>query len=95
MFNFAFAPNAGTIKSVLTGQFVTADQSGTGALSAARGVASTWEVFQLRQQVGQPSGVYTILAGSNHAYVQLGGDGSLINGAQAVGQAAGFRAIPV
>jgi len=95
VFNFAFAPNAGTIKSTSTNQFVTADQSGTAALSAARTVASTWEIFQLRQQSGAASGVYTILAGSNHLYVQLGGDGSLINGAANVTSAAGFQLISV
>ena len=94
-FNFAFAPNAGTIKSTSTSMFVTADQTGTDALSAARTVASTWEIFVVRPKSGAASGVYTIQAGSNKLWVSVGSDGSLINGATSASAASGFKLVSV
>lgn len=41
-FNLAWLLNAGTIFATSNNMYVTADQAGTDALSAARAVASTW-----------------------------------------------------
>lgn len=90
-FKLAWLPNAGTIQSVTTSQYVTADQSGTNALSAARATASTWEGFVIRQKVGAATGVYSIKAASNGLYVAVGSDGSLINGAITEAQSSGFQ----
>jgi endo-1,3(4)-beta-glucanase len=84
-------PNAGTLQLTSTSQYVTADQSGTSALAAARGTASTWERFTVRQKVGAASGVYSIKAASNGRYVTVGGDGSLINNGANEAASAGFR----
>ncbi|TFK60669.1 glycoside hydrolase family 81 protein [Pluteus cervinus] len=93
--NFAFAPNAGTLKSVSTSQFVTADITGNFTLAAARPVASGWEIFVVRPKQGAASGVYTILAGSNKKYVVVNGDGSLVNSGATEAAAAGFKLIQV
>lgn len=90
-FNFAWLPNAGTIQSAATNQYVTADQSGTDALSAARATASTWEGFVIRQKVGAANGVYSIKASANGLYVIVGSDGSLINGGATEADSAGFQ----
>ncbi|KAH8817407.1 glycosyl hydrolase family 81-domain-containing protein [Xylogone sp. PMI_703] len=90
-FNSAYSPNAGTLKLTSTNQFVTADISGTFALAAIRGTASTWEHFVVRQKVGAASGVYSIKATSNNLYVTIGGDGSLINNGANEAASAGFR----
>ncbi|KAL1861660.1 hypothetical protein VTK73DRAFT_6991 [Phialemonium thermophilum] len=87
----AYVPNAGTLQLQSTSQYVTADQSGNYALSAARGVASTWERFVIRQKTGAASGVYSIKAASNGLYVTIAGDGSLINNGANEAAGAGFR----
>lgn len=56
IFNFAFAPNAGTIQLDSTSQFITADISGDFALAAIRSTASTWERFLIRQKEGGGDG---------------------------------------
>lgn len=94
-FNFAFAPNAGTIQNVATSQFVTADSSGNYALASARAVASSWEQYVIRPKAGATAGVYTILAASNKEYVTVGSDGSLLNNGAAVGNAVAFKFIQV
>lgn len=94
-FNFAFSPNAGTIKNVATSQFVTADQSGSYVISSSRASASSWEKFVIRQKSGAATGVYTIQAGSNKDYITVQSDGSLINNGAAVGNAATFKFIAV
>lgn len=72
-------------------QFVTADQSGTGTLAAARAVASAWEAFVIRQKVGAATGVYTIKAASNGLWVIVAADGSLVNSGTTETAGAGFR----
>ncbi|KAG6828277.1 hypothetical protein H0H92_008549 [Tricholoma furcatifolium] len=92
-FSFAFAPNAGTILDLSTNKFVTADISGSYTLSAARDVASTWEIFIIRPKQGAATGIYSILAASNKQYVTLGADGSLVNNAATESSSSGFRLI--
>ncbi|KAF9463551.1 glycoside hydrolase family 81 protein [Collybia nuda] len=92
-FKFAFAPNAGTIQAISTSKFVTADQTGTFTLSAARDVASTWEIFVIRPKSGAGSGVYSILAASNKKYLTLGSNGALINNGATEASSAGFRLV--
>ncbi|KAG6834686.1 hypothetical protein H0H93_008034, partial [Arthromyces matolae] len=92
-FQFAFAPNAGTILALSTNQFVTADISGSYNLSAARTVASTWEIFMVRPKNGAASGVYSILAGSNKQYVTLASGGALINNGATESSSAGFKLV--
>lgn len=91
IFKSAYLPNAGTLKLVSTGQFVTADQSGTNALSAAREVASSWERFVVRQKKGAAKGIYTIKAASNGQYVAVTGDGVLVNSEAKEEEATGFE----
>jgi endo-1,3(4)-beta-glucanase len=91
VFDFGFAPNAGTIKAASNNQFVTADSSGNFTISASRAVASDWEIFVIRPKEGEANGVYTIQAGSNKKYVVVGADGSLINTADSANDGAGFR----
>ncbi|KAG5641571.1 hypothetical protein DXG03_004697, partial [Asterophora parasitica] len=93
-FNFAFAPNAGTIQAISTNQFVTADDSGNFALSAARATASAWEVFIVRQKQGAATGVYSILAASNKQYIGLGAGNSLINNVATEAASTGFTLVP-
>lgn len=90
-FQLAFAPNAGTIKAVSTNQFVTADISGSHAISASRGTASAWENFIIRPKRGAASGIYSILAASNKQYVTLGNNGALINNGATESSSMGFR----
>jgi endo-1,3(4)-beta-glucanase len=90
VFTSAYVPNAGTLKLVSTGQYVTADSSGNYALAAARATASTWEQFIVRPKVGAASGVYSIKATSNGLYVVLGSDGSLINSGATEASSMGF-----
>ena len=92
-FSSAYFPNAGTLQLVSNKQFVTADQSGTSALAAARATASTWERFIIRQKIGESQDVYSIKAASNGKYVTLSSDGSLINGAATERESMGFRFI--
>ncbi|KAG6853670.1 hypothetical protein C0991_002469 [Blastosporella zonata] len=92
-FKFTFAPNAGTISALSTNKFVTADISGTYTISAARDVASTWEIFVIRPKQGASSGVYSILAGSNKEYLTLGSNGALINNGATESSSAGFRLV--
>jgi endo-1,3(4)-beta-glucanase len=69
---------------------VTADISGDYALAAIREVASTWEQFVIRQKIGAPGGVYSILAVSNSLYVTVNSDGWLINNGEVEADSAGF-----
>jgi endo-1,3(4)-beta-glucanase len=89
-FKFAWLPNAGTIQSTVTKQYVTADQTGINALAAARTAASTWEGFRIRQKVGAAVGVYSIKANSNGLYVIVGAGGTLINNATTEATSSGF-----
>ncbi|KAI1260716.1 glycoside hydrolase family 81 protein [Xylariaceae sp. FL1019] len=91
VFKSAYRPNAGTLQLSSTSQFVTADSSGTYALSAARATASSWETFIIRQKVGAATGVYSIKASSNGYYVTVDGDGSLKNSAVNEADSAGFK----
>ncbi|KAK5994100.1 Glucan endo-1,3-beta-D-glucosidase -like protein [Cladobotryum mycophilum] len=93
VFSSGYVPNAGTLKLTSTNQFVTADSSGNFALQSARPIASAWEIFTIRQKVGQASGVYSIRASSNGKYVTVGGDGSLLNNGANEAASAGFRFI--
>lgn len=90
-FVFAWLPNAGTIQSTANSQYVTADQSGTDPISAARTTASTWETFVIRPKVGASSGVYSIKASANGLYIVVGSDGSLINGGATEADSTGFQ----
>ncbi|KAI0064745.1 glycoside hydrolase family 81 protein [Artomyces pyxidatus] len=90
VFASAFAPNAGTLLLRSSSMFVTADQSGSFALAASRTVASSWEIFVIRQKVGAGSGVYSIKAASNNLYVTVGSDGSLANNGATEASSAGF-----
>ena len=91
-FNFGWIPNAGTIQSTATNQYVTADQSGKDALAAARATASTWETFVIRPKVGAGDGVYSIKASANGLYVVVvGSDGSLVNGGTSEASSTGFK----
>jgi endo-1,3(4)-beta-glucanase len=90
MFNNSFVPNAGTLQLISTGQYVTADISGDYALAAIRAVASTWEQFIIRQKIGAPAGVYSILAVSNSLYVTVNSEGWLINNGEDEADSAGF-----
>ncbi|KAG5650447.1 hypothetical protein H0H81_012201 [Sphagnurus paluster] len=90
-FKFTFAPNAGTIQPVSSNKFVTADQSGSFAISAARDVSSSWEVFVVRPKQGAASGIYSILASSNEKYVTLGSGNALINNGETEANSAAFR----
>jgi endo-1,3(4)-beta-glucanase len=92
-FNFAFAPNAGTIQSLSNLQYVTADQSGNFTLSAARATASAWEIFVIRPKKGAASGVYSILSASNKEYLTLGTGGALINNGATEASSEGFRLV--
>ncbi|KIY43569.1 glycoside hydrolase family 81 protein [Fistulina hepatica ATCC 64428] len=92
-FNFTFVPNAGNIREISTLEYVTADDSGDYALSAARTVASTWEIFVVRQKAGADDGVYSILAASNKQYIVVVADGMLINNGTTESGSAGFRLI--
>lgn len=91
VFNSAYLPNAGTLQLKATSQYVTADQSGTGALAASRGSASSWETFVIRQKMGAATGIYSIKASSNGKYVAVGGDGLLVNSGASEAASAGFR----
>ncbi len=91
VFASAYLPNAGTLQLVSTSQYVTADQPGANALAAARGAASSWERFVIRQKKGAAKGVYTIKAASNGQYVATGNDGSLVNSKANEDEATGFE----
>ena len=94
VFKFTWLPNSGNILDVATNQYVTADQSGSDPLQAARTVASTWEEFMIRQKVGAASGVYSIKAGSNSLYVTVrSSDGALVNGGANEAASTGFRLV--
>ncbi len=84
-------PNAGTLQLMSTGQYVTADQSGSYTVAAVRATASTWERFTVRQKIGAASGVYSIKASSNGLYITVASDGSLINNGANEAASAGFR----
>jgi endo-1,3(4)-beta-glucanase len=90
IFNSSFVPNAGTLQLTSTGQYVTADISGDYSLAAIRATASTWEQFVVRQKIGAPAGVYSILAVSNSLYVTVNSEGWLINNGEAEADSAGF-----
>ncbi|KAG0651291.1 hypothetical protein D0Z07_1589 [Hyphodiscus hymeniophilus] len=94
VFSSAYVPNSGTLELVSTSQYVTADISGSFALAAIRGTASTWERFTIRQKLGAASGVYSIKATSNGLWITVGGDGSLINNGASEAASAGFRFVP-
>jgi endo-1,3(4)-beta-glucanase len=91
IFNSAYIPNAGTLQLNSTGQYVTANQSGSYALAAIRSVASTWVRFVVRQKIGAADGVYSIKAASNGLYVTITGDGSLANNGTDEAASAGFK----
>jgi endo-1,3(4)-beta-glucanase len=93
IFKFAFVPNAGTIQSLSTSQYVTADQNGNFTLSAARATPSAWEVFVVRPKKGAASGVYSILAVSNKEYLTIGAGGALINNGVTEASGEGFRLV--
>ncbi|KAF5669328.1 glycoside hydrolase family 81 [Fusarium circinatum] len=93
VFSSAYVPNAGTLQLAKDKQYVTADQSGTYSLSAARTIADTWERFIIRQKVGEAEGVYSIKAFSNGKYVRVGGDGTLVNDGAVEDDGTGFRFI--
>ncbi|KAK2612493.1 hypothetical protein QQS21_001431 [Conoideocrella luteorostrata] len=95
VFKSAYLPNAGTLQLTTTNQYVTADQGGRSALAAIRDKASSWETFVIRAKEGAPSGVYSIKAGSNGHYVQIGSDGYLINNGAAESASSGFRFLAV
>ncbi|KIY50828.1 glycoside hydrolase family 81 protein [Fistulina hepatica ATCC 64428] len=95
VFDLAFAPNSGTIQAVATSQYVTADQSGTFTLSAARANASTWELFVVRPKAGTASGIYSIYAVSNKQYVVLRPDDALVNSGTNEAASEGFKLISV
>ncbi|KAH7240148.1 glycosyl hydrolase family 81-domain-containing protein [Fusarium redolens] len=90
-FSSAYVPNAGILQLTRNKQFVTADQSGASALSAARATASTWERFAIRPKVGESQGVLSIKVASNGKYVRVSGDGSLVNDGAVEENATGFR----
>jgi endo-1,3(4)-beta-glucanase len=94
-FSSAYVPNSGTLQLVSTSQFVTAGQTGDGALAAGAAVASTWERFAIRQKNGAASGVYSIKATSNGLYITVGADGALINNGANEASSAGFKFVPV
>ncbi|OBT43365.1 hypothetical protein VE00_05701 [Pseudogymnoascus sp. WSF 3629] len=94
-FSSAYVPNSGTLQLVSTSQFVTAGQTGDGALAAGAAVASTWERFTIRQKNGAASGVYSIKATSNGLYITVGADGALINNGANEASSAGFKFVPV
>lgn len=92
-FESTYVPNSGNLMLTSTGQYVTADSSGSYALAADRAVASTWERFVIRQKAGAPEGVYSIKAYSNGLYVMVARDGSLVNNATTEATGGGFRFI--
>ncbi|EWY84071.1 hypothetical protein FOYG_13847 [Fusarium oxysporum NRRL 32931] len=77
--------------SLVSNQYVTADQSGASAPSATRATASTWERFIIRQKIGESQGVHSIKAASNGKYVRVCGDGALVNVGAVENDATGFR----
>lgn len=90
IFNSSYVPNSGTLQLESSSQYVTADSSGNYALSATRATASSWERFIIRQKIGAPDGVYSILANSNSMYVTVSSEGLLINNAADEASSAGF-----
>ncbi|KIY52601.1 hypothetical protein FISHEDRAFT_55830 [Fistulina hepatica ATCC 64428] len=95
VFNLSFAPNMGATYALENDQYVTADDTGTYALSAARSVASMWELYMIRQQDSAESGVDTILAKPNSAYLIVESDRAVVNNVTNVTSAEGFRLIRV
>jgi endo-1,3(4)-beta-glucanase len=91
IFQGEYAPNAGSIKWLGNDLYVTADRSGTMALSAIRGIAQAWERLVIRPKVGAASGVYTIKAASNGNFVNIDDNGRLINQVVNEASATGFR----
>lgn len=92
VFEFAFAPNSGTMKGLSSGMFVTADQSGSATLAASRGVALAWEMFMIRPKEGKRD-EYWMKAGSNRKFITVGADGRLVNNADSAASSASFRFI--
>lgn len=90
-FKLAWLPNAGTIQSAATNEYVTADQSGTDAIAATKGSASSYETFIIRPKVGAGNGVYSIKANSNNNYIVVGSGGSLINSGTTEASSTGFQ----
>lgn len=93
VFDFGFAPNAGTIQDVATEQYVTADSSGNFTISASRASPSAWEIFIIRLKDGAGSDVYSIQAASNKKWVVVGADGSLVNNGNSAADGTGFRLV--
>jgi endo-1,3(4)-beta-glucanase len=89
VFDSAYVPNSGTLRLTSTGQYVSADQSGSSALTAGSATASTWERFVIRPKAGAGSGVYSIKAASNGRYV-VRVDGKLVNGGASESDSTGF-----
>lgn len=92
VFEFSFAPNSGTMRSLSSAMFVTADQSGTATLAASRGVALAWEMFMIRPREGKDE--YWMKAGSNRKFITVGADGRLVNSADSAASGASFRFVP-
>lgn len=89
-FKFAYMPGGGSILNTATGQYVTADQGGAVALSAARATPLGWENFRL---ILQSDGSYVILAGSNSKYITLDSTGTLFNNGANLASAAKFTLV--
>ncbi|PVF98067.1 glycoside hydrolase family 81 protein [Serendipita vermifera] len=94
-YKLAFATGGGTIYAQNNAQYVTADASGNYTIAAARAVASTWEIFTIRQKIGAATGVYSILAASNKKYITVGSNGALINNGDTEASSAGFQLVSV
>lgn len=92
-FLFGWRPNSNSIQSVVTGEFVTADQSGTFTLAAARDVASSWETFRMSPVAGT-SDQYNIFAASNGKYVTTAGSGDLLNNGATAAAGGKYRLVP-
>lgn len=93
-YQFAFSPNAGTIRALNTKQYITADISGTAPMAAARASADTWEVFTVRPKVGA-DGSYSLRAASNKKYVTVDASGALFNNAETEAASSGFKLLLV
>lgn len=92
-FKLAWRPGSSTVQNAVTGQFVTADQTGTNPLVAARDVASSWETFKF-SPVSGTTDQYTIFAGSNGRYVASSSSGTLVNGQTTSSAATKYRLVP-
>ncbi|KZT36281.1 hypothetical protein SISSUDRAFT_1034970 [Sistotremastrum suecicum HHB10207 ss-3] len=95
--SFTFSAVAGggvNILNTLSNEYVTADISGTLALSSTRPAASTWETYFFSQQANAAPGTYVMQAESNSDYIAVAADYSLINSATSAAGAQGFNLVP-